>query len=510
MTSGAGLKAEEDGMNEKCNACVLGGVFLVSLATLQLELLHTRLLSFSLWYSVVYAIITLALLGFGVSGAALASFPRLRKGPVKSKLTLFSLGFSVTMVLGLAILVRIPINCFMMSKLLLVELFFFFLLLTLPYFFAGGIVALAFMSFNRETNKLYFANMAGSGVGCLTFVLTIGPLGGERSVFLVAALSALAGLAFSWQSTRIRRIALLAAATLLAVSGLLAPTTIIPLKTDPNKALSRWTNPKEHPDATIEYTAWGPLSRVDVVYAPSRMIRTRPDGTEVSWKVITTDGDATTWMYSGLSDHQIERYRQDTRFYRNFRTLAYVTKRDPKVLLIGVGGGWDAALAVLNNATSIVAVDINPITMRLVLQEYATYNKQLFHRPEFTSIVSEGRSYVRRSAERFDVIHMHGVDTCAALSSGAYVLAEHYLYTVEAFLDYFRHLEPDGILSITRFAFDYPRESLKLCATAAAALQQMGVQDPGNHIYVDPALHADAWFCRGSTIVRRGLRDGTV
>ena len=474
----------ENTTNVRAGMGVFIGVFFVSVATLHLELLHTRLLSFSLWYSVVYAVITLALLGFGISGAVLASFPRLRESGTRSKLALFSLGFSLSTIVGLAIVVRVPFDCFATSTLQLLKLSLFFLLLTLPYCFAGGVVALALTSFKGETNRLYFANMVGSGAGCLAFVLAIGPLGGERSVFVVAVLAALAGLAFSLAGNRILQVALVGAAVLLGAAGFLAPAKIISLKTDPNKALSRWTNPQEYPDARIEYTGWSPLSRVDVVHSPSGMVWRMHDGTELSFKVVTTDGDATTTMFSGFSEDQIKRYKKDPRAYQNFRTLAYVAKRSPKVLLIGVGGGVDAVQAVLNGASRITAVDINPIIMHLALTEYAAYNKRLFHRPEFTSVVSEGRSYVRRSAEKFDIIHMHGVDTFAALSSGAYVLAEYYLYTVEAFLDYFDHLEPDGLLSITRFAFDYPRESLKLCATAATALQKIGVKDVGNHIYV--------------------------
>ena len=58
---------------------------------------------------------------------------------------------------------------------------------------------------------------------------------------------------------------------------------------------------------------------------------------------------------------------------------------------------------------------------------------------------------------------MTGVDTLAAQSTGAYVLAESYLYTVEAFEDYLAHLADDGLLSIVvgdvapdrRFNFRY-------------------------------------------------------
>ena len=463
---------------------LLGGVFLVSLATLHLELLHTRLLSFSLWQSVVYAVITLALLGFGISGAVLASFPWLRENGVARRLGWFSLGFCITTILGLAIAVRIPIDCFAASKLLMLKLSLLFLLLTLPYCFAGGIVALALASFKEEANRIYFANMVGSGAGCLAFICTISALGGQRSLFLVAVLGTLAGVFFSWKESGVLRAALAAVMVLVGTMGILAPASIVALRPDPNKALARWTDPDEYPDATIEFTGWSPISRVDVVCSPSRMKGRFLDGTEFSSKLITTDGDATTWMPSGLSAEEMEEHRKEPSIFRNFRTLAYVAKRDPKVLLIGVGGGVDARQALLNGANPIVALDINPIIMRLVQDDYRAFNGGLFHRPEIIPIVGEGRSFVRTTDDMFDVIHMHGVDTFAALSSGAYVLAEHYLYTVEAFGDYFDHLEEDGILSIARFAFDYPRESLKLCATAVVALQRIGVKDVGQHIYV--------------------------
>lgn len=48
------------------------GLFLLSLATLLLEIALTRILSVSLWYHFGFLVISTALLGFGVSGITLA------------------------------------------------------------------------------------------------------------------------------------------------------------------------------------------------------------------------------------------------------------------------------------------------------------------------------------------------------------------------------------------------------------------------------------------------------
>jgi len=47
------------------------GVFLISVSILAFELLQTRILSFIYWNHLVYITVTIALLGFGISGAFL-------------------------------------------------------------------------------------------------------------------------------------------------------------------------------------------------------------------------------------------------------------------------------------------------------------------------------------------------------------------------------------------------------------------------------------------------------
>jgi hypothetical protein len=79
---------------------------------------------------------------------------------------------------------------------------------------------------------------------------------------------------------------------------------------------------------------------------------------------------------------------------------------------------------------------------------------------------------------------MHGVDTFAALSSGAYVLSENYLYTVEAIGDYLNALKPNGVMVIYRWFFLQPRESIRLAGLFLKAAQGTGVGRPEDRIMV--------------------------
>ena len=59
-------------------------------------------------------------------------------------------------------------------------------------------------------------------------------------------------------------------------------------------------------------------------------------------------------------------------------------------------------------------------------------------------MVEDGRSFVRRSGDKYQVIQATLVDTWASTAAGAFALSENNLYTTDAFRDYLTHLTDDG------------------------------------------------------------------
>src|SRR5262245_34678834 len=57
------------------------GIAASAAAVLLLEIGLTRIFSYTIWYHFAYLTISVALLGFGASGAVLAAWPRLRERP---------------------------------------------------------------------------------------------------------------------------------------------------------------------------------------------------------------------------------------------------------------------------------------------------------------------------------------------------------------------------------------------------------------------------------------------
>ena len=175
-------------------------------------------------------------------------------------------------------------------------------------------------------------------------------------------------------------------------------------------------------------------------------------------------------------------------------------------MVIGAGGGPDVCRALITGSTDITAVEINPIIVRDVMMDrYAEASKGLYLRPEVRVAIEDGRSYIRRVDESFDVIQMTLVDSWASTASGAFALAENHLYTEEAFRDYLEHLSQDGVLAITRWEFEQPRESLRVVSLGLAALRQLGVNEPHKHFVIarEDVQELSGWGAKDTILIKR-------
>ena len=143
------------------------------------------------------------------------------------------------------------------------------------------------------------------------------------------------------------------------------------------------------------------------------------------------------------------------------------------------GGGWDVSARARFRSHDVTGVEINPIIGTDIMRKMPQLSHGLYLRPDVHINIEDGRSFVRRSPEKYQVIQATLVDTWASTAAGAFALSENNLYTTEAFRDYLSHLTDDGLLTFTRWGFDPPRESLRLVSLAIAALGDLGEHDRG-------------------------------
>jgi hypothetical protein len=466
---------------------VYAATFLVSAAVLLLELIYTRLFSFSIWYHFAYATISVALLGFGASGALLALFPRVLDADVPRRIAVLASLAALGTIASLAITSATPFDPFRLSTepRQLLYLGIYYLAVLVPFFLSGACIALVLSAYTTRIGELYFVDLAGAGLGALVAMPLISSLGAPRALLAAAALLALAG-------TALRARAVLGVAALGVVALAFPFADRIAPRPCPAKTLGHLLT---DPAVGVIFSRWNPIARIDVA-AWSKADVSREKGLWSIWGrgkdnrlpsppqyTIAQDADAFTLMYHFTGDFRDLAFLEDHALH-----IPYLITKEPKVLVIGVGGGTDVLAALKFGARHVTAVDINPVTVSLLTDRFADWLGGVFRDSRVDIHVSEGRHFVRQASDRYDVIQINGVDTLAAMSSGSFVLAESYLYTVEAIRDLFARLSADGLLSIVimdPLAPDTPpRHMLRLLGVIMEALEGLGVPDPVSHVMV--------------------------
>ena len=162
--------------------------------------------------------------------------------------------------------------------------------------------------------------------------------------------------------------------------------------------------------------------------------------------------------------------------------LPYYLRRGGRVAVVGVGGGRDILAAIWGGSESVTGVEINGNVLAL-LETYHRRFTRLADHPGVRLVHDEGRAFLTRTPERFDVIQMSLVDTWAATGAGAFTLSENGLYTREAWHIFLDRLTPTGILSMSRwFSPARTSETSRLVALAMQALLDRGARDPLQHL----------------------------
>jgi hypothetical protein len=452
------------------------GIFLLSVATLLLELALTRVLSVANWYHFGFLVVSTALLGFGASGVTLSLWTRLREEmPLDRALAYLALLFGFVTLASFCLMQRIPFQPFrlLLDRWQFAYMLLYYLVLAAPFFCSGLAISLLLTRGGREVNRLYAADLVGAGLGCAAVCVVMPVFGGSGSIAVAAVVGVLAALAFS--SFRLSKLTLFGA---VAAAGMLALAfmgeRVLPISVIPDKLL--------HPLIPVGrspiYTKWNSFSKIDVYDAPA-LDEARPDP---GFRSIIIDGGTAGTGMDDLS-MGVRSYLANAKEYHP-AGVAYVGKEHPKVLIIGSGAGREVLEGLYFGASSITAVEINPITNDIVTKRMREHWGGLFEQPEVQLVTEDGRSFVRRSKEKYDAIISVNTMSGAALTSGALTFSETYILTREAFEDYWNHLTPNGTLLVTGY------NVAKLFATTRELFDHLGLGSPANHLFAFRGLGA--------------------
>ena len=463
---------------------LLLSVFLVSLSTLAFEVLLTRVFSIAQWNHLSFMVISIALLGFGASGTFL-SVADIRKRSwlqqIRSWIGMASLLylFAISTIGSFLTLNYLPLDYFRLAV-EPVQFFYLlaaYLLLALPFFLAGLIISIAYVTAPEKTGLVYFASMAGSAAGAVLPVLLL-PLIGEGHLIILAGSLSLLPVIISTISPLLksinspadqRRWRILATAYsltflffILFILGV-SEKTFIHVKPSSYKTLSQFL---QFPNTGIVETSSSIRGRIDRIQSP--YIRYAP-GLSLKYtealpgqSAIFKDGDNQFTLYD------FENTAIDTRFAKYLLSYSgYYLRQNPQnVLLLASGGGLSIPCASASGAERILIVESSPAIAQIISRRYS-----------IRAINQNPRTFLAQDHQTYDVIHIENWGTSIP---GAAALHQDHLLTIDAFTTYLNHLNPDGVVIVSRKLLLPPSDSLRLWGTAYESLKRIGIDNPEN------------------------------
>ncbi len=451
------------------------GLAFTTLATLVLELSLTRIFSVVFYYHFAFLAISIALFGLG-AGGVFSYVVATRPGNLYSKLGVLALVNAVVVVLALRLVLWAPAD---LGYFALAGVYF---IVACPFFLAGAVISLVISEAIERIHRAYFFDLAGAAAGCLVLIPFLNTFGGPNTLIAAGVFYAIAAAIWFHQAGGQRRRAMAVAVSLLMVMFMIANGRwhFLDISTAKGQKL-----PPE------QFTAWNSFSRVGV-------------SSDRGYLSVVIDADAATAIAPQDWDHLSANERKT--LSHEGPGFPYFLRPGAKTLVIGAGGGYDVGRALSSGSRDITAVEINPIiATNIMRQKFAQQSHRLYFRPEVRVFVEDGRSFVRRSGEKYQVIQATLVDTWASTAAGAFALSENNLYTTDAFYDYLSHLTDDGVIAFTRWGFDPPRESLRLLSLAMDGLARLGEKEPALHVMVvrDDASKLRGWGAQDSVLISR-------
>lgn len=445
---------------------------------LTVEVLETKIFAYCLANNLIFVVVGVALLGFGAGGSALSVRRELGdpRGLVRG--SLFATAISI--VVAHAFFAHVSQELRFALDILTVATL---AMLAAPYFTAGMAIAGILAAPGANLGLLYGTNLVGSALGCSSVFVLLGPLTAPQCLALCATAAALLGVVLG-------RRRILEGTVALALGGILfaAADTVFPYAPEPadsgqlsllekhlRQAAANRKGKILRAELVERFDRWDPTARVQV-HEP--VIET----SDPEWRRLLA-ALPTMWFTqdSSFGSPLVAATPAAKAFYERtcYGAGYFRGRRGEDVLVIGLGGAPDVQTALHYEPRSVVGVDINRTTVRMVAEDFKGFLGDPYGDPRVRIVVRDGRSFVRGDRALYDHIQLSGVDTKSLLAAGTLAVNESYLYTRQAFGEYLSRLRPEGLLCIA-----YAGEALmhRMAVSAMAALEDLGAPEPWRHI----------------------------
>jgi len=477
-----------------------GAIALISACALAYEVLLARLFSLIQWHHFAFMVISLALLGYGVSGTVLALYRaqwlRHFTGVVRGNLLLGA----GAMPICFALAQTIPFNPAEMLWAVTPwwQWALIYLLLALPFFFAANVIGLTFYRYGTHISAIYAADLTGAGVGSVAIIALLYLWVPEKILGVLALLAYVAAWCARYAEAPRANASLTGfdRASLVIGGAVLLWSSTLTLQPSPYKGEVQALRVA---GARVVERLSSPLGVISVVANPQLPLRHAPGlslhaTADIPEQLaVWQDGDALSAITAFSGDLATLAYLDDTP-----NALPYhLAERFGNALVLGAGTGSEVLLALSHRVPRIDAVELDPQIVSLVRERYADFAGGIYSHPAVNIVIDDARGFVARSQQRYALISMALIDGSSV--AGVHGLSENYLYTVEAVRAYWQRLEPEGYLAMTRAIKIPPRDEVKWLATVIEALRQLPATQPAQQLVMIRGWQTS------TLLVKRGL-----
>jgi Spermine/spermidine synthase domain len=276
-----------------------------------------------------------------------------------------------------------------------------------------------------------------------------------RLLVCLGIVASFAGALFAWPDRRLRwRNAALAVGGIVVV-GVSSASWLMFLPMPPN----------DRTDLAAD--EWHPLSRVQANAVPGNAVSLVFYDRVFAPVPNVTDDDLPDWQDLLLGP----------------ASIGYEITGPGDALIIGGGGGRDIYNALAEDQT-VDVIELNSAIVDVVDDNLGGLSGSPYSRDGVSTTVGDGRAILAASDETYDQIHIGFTDTLSANAAQGFALTENNLYTLEAFDEYFEHLNPQGILNVSRLERLVGDEAIRATVLTMAALERQGIDDPSEHMVV--------------------------
>ena len=455
-------------------------VLLVSMSGIAFEVMLTRYFAIASFSEFGYWVISMAMVGYALSGVLLSIFSSFFVKMHRALLFALPVLLMLVAIAGFHLTTINPFNPLALEnpvlwKTQLVNIGLYYLALFPFFFLVGSFLGLNFMAFREQVMGLYGADLIGAGIGAILILLlmfVVHPFYLVCAIPPVLFLAALVNLPYAIVKRR------KTAAAIALVALVLCETWVI----------------RENRARFYEYKAVYTVLNVE----NNRIVRENrsPKGYSLVLDNFTERRDLPVTNNLGLL--KIEGPPESLGLYRDGNritslpkpdvqpdlsyvqgalcTLPYVLREKPRVLLVGSGGGFRIAEVGTAQCSKMVVLESDEIV----------FNDLRIAAGNGTEVHYEGpQSYLSRNPEPFDIVDI----AVEHLDGGK---ANIYAFTSECIQRYYRALTPKGVVSIPITIRQFPGYAEKAVNTVLDALRREGVTGPQDHIIV----YRSEWIAR--------------